>query len=353
MLKKRVNALRKKMREEKIDVAVFISSEPIDDSNICYFTGFQQEKYHSFACFLVTMEKTTLILSLLDCNRATGKEADEIVIKDKSLVKMLAERIKKGRIVGVIGGLFPYKLSLHMRKTKDITRIVSELRSIKDRKELETIKKACRITNFGITYIMKNLKIGIREKELAIGLEREMVRRGASGMSFPTIVTSSRRSAYIHPFPSFSNQKIKRGLGLVDFGVIYNDYCSDVTVPFSIGKLTKKERKITETVKKSYSESLKKLRNGIEACLLYKTAENVIKKNGFELKHGLGHGIGLEVHDSPSISPNSKVRMKKNMVFTIEPGVYVPFVGGARLENDFLMKGNGFDVLTKSRFFKI
>ena len=360
MLKKRINKLRKKMKENKINVSLFLSSEPIDDSNIQYFTGFRQERYHSFACFLVTKNKTTLILSSLDYDRATGSEADEILKKDGPLSVMLKSVIKKNQTIGVIGGMFPYRLSRKFKRIMDITGAVSEIRSIKEPKEIEMIIKACNITNKGISFIRKNLQEGITEKDMALELEREMIRKGAEDMSFPTIVTSFKRSGQIHPFPSFSNQEIKRGLGYVDFGVRYNGYCSDVTVPFAVGKLTKKELKIVKTVKEAYEKSLGILKNGIETWKLYETAERAIKKNGFELKHGLGHGLGLEVHDAPSISSKPKniknleeTRIRKNMVFTIEPGVYVPGVGGLRLENDFLMKSKGFRVLTKSGFFKI
>lgn len=360
MFCKRINGLRKKLGESKIDVALFLTAEPIHDVNIRYFTGFRQEMYHSFACLLVTQKSTTLILSGLDYNRANGKEADDIVEKKAPLADILRSRIKKNQTVGVIEALFPYKLSKRFRKIKDITGMVSGLRSVKETEEIEAIRKACNITNRGIKFIKGNLEEGLRERELALELERFLSKRGAEGMSFPTIVASFKRSAHIHPFPSFSNQRIRRGLGYVDFGVRYRGYCSDVTVPFIVGKLTEKEMMIADTVKESYAKSLETLRNGTETWKIYEAAERAIKERGFELKHGLGHGLGLEVHDAPSISPRhgktnnwKDVKIRKNMIFTIEPGVYVPGVGGLRLENDFLMKQRGFEVLTKSKFFKI
>jgi len=355
MFSKRVERLRKAMKKEKIDVALFLSAEPIDDPNIYYFTGFEQMKYHSFACFLVTQKKTTLILSSLDYDRAFGKEADEIIEKKVQLSKILKEKTKKTQKIGVIESLFPYKLSKNFKKLKDMTEIVSEIRSVKEKGEIENIRKACSIANKGVDFIRKNLKEGTKEKELALELEREMIRLDSDGAPFPTVMVSSKRSAQIHPFPPLSDQKIKRGLGYVDFGVRYKGYCSDVTVPFSVGKLTEKEKKVVETVNEAYEKSLNALKNGVELNRLYETAEKFIKSRGFELRHGLGHGLGLEVHDFPSISPSAKrgEKIRKNMVFTIEPGVYVPRIGGCRLENDFIMKASGFEVLTKSRFLKI
>ncbi len=350
---RRLKRLRKEMEKNKIDVCLFFSCEPIDDPNIYYFTGFEQEKYHSFSCFLVDKEKTTLILSSLDFNRSKGNEADEIIEKKEKLSAILSKKINKDDVVGVDERIFPLRISKKIKKTFDISEIVSRLRTIKDEFEIDKIKKACKITNKGIEFIKENLRKGITEKKMALSLERELIHNGAQGMSFPTIVTSSKKSSHIHPFPSFSDNKISRGLGLIDFGVRYDGYCSDVTVPFSIGSLNKTEEKIVNTVKDAYIFSLKKLKNGVLARNLFLSAEKLIKDRGFELKHGLGHGFGLEVHDYPSISPRGNVRIKKNMTFTIEPGVYVDGVGGSRIENDFLMRGKKFDILTKSRFLKI
>ena len=178
-------------------------------------------------------------------------------------------------------------------------------------------------------------------------------------LAFPTIVTSGKRSAYIHPYPSFSNQKIQDGLGLVDFGVRYKGYCSDVTVPFTLGKISSKQKKIVQTVKEAYEKAIETLKISVPTWKVHESVESLIKKNGFKFKHSLGHGLGLELHDVPSLSPKPKskevlkewkeVKLKENMVFTIEPGVYEPKIGGCRLENDVLMTKKIPKVLTNSR----
>ncbi|UCG95785.1 MAG: aminopeptidase P family protein [archaeon] len=352
MFSRRIKKLRKGLGEKKIDAALFLSSEPIDDPNIYYFTGFRQMKYHSFACLLITKNKTTLVLSSLDYDRATGREADEVLKKDGPLSKTLKERIKKNRRIGVIESLFPHKLSKNF-KVKDISGLTDKIRSIKQPEEIENIRQACSIANKGIVFLKKNIREGLTERELALELERFLIKKGADGISFPTTLVSPSRSWQIHPFPPFSKNKIKRGLGYADFGASYSGYCSDVTVPFGIGRLTEKEKKIVKTVEQAYRNSLKKLKPGAEAQEIYRAAENSIRESGFEFKHNLGHGLGLETHDPPAISPESKTKITRNMVFTIEPGIYVKGPGGCRLENDFIMKSRGFEVLTKSRFLKI
>ncbi len=230
------------------------------------------------------------------------------------------------------------------------------------KKEIERIKKSCRIANKGIKIIKKNLSRKITEKELALILEQELMRKGADELAFPTILTSGKRSAFIHPYPSVSDKKIQKGLGLVDFGVRYKGYCSDITVPFVIGKISEREEKIIQTVEEAHEKAIETLKIGMSTWKVHETIEEMIEENGFEFKHSLGHGLGLELHDLPSLSPKpeseedlkdwEEVKLKENMVFTIEPGIYVPGIGGCRLENDVLMTKTS-KILTKSKSIKL
>jgi len=362
--KKKLEEFRKKLEEKKLDLALFLTSEPIHDVNIEYFTGFQQTRFFSFSCLLMTKNKSTLIVSPLTYDQAIEEaEADEILNLeryDRSLTKALKEKLKKVKSAGIIEDIFPYKIYRKFKhlKFQDISDIILDIRSVKEPKEIERIEKACNIANHGIKIIEKNLSNKITEKELALILEQELIRKGADELSFPTIVVSGERSAYIHPYPSFSDKKIQYGLGLVDFGVRYKGYCSDITVPFTFGKISSKQKKIIQTVEEAHKKAIETIKIGLPTWKVHKFVENFIKKNGFKLKHSLGHGLGLELHDLPSISPKPKkkgqlkewkeVKLKKNMVFTVEPGIYVPKIGGCRLENDILMDRKP-KVLTNSR----
>jgi|GEM_PF-459223 len=364
---KKIDEFKNKLRENSIDAALFLCSEPIHDINIEYFTGFQQIRYHSFSCLLLTQDKTILIVSPLDYERAQKEaEVDELIKLDKiSLSKILKEKLRAFSTIGIIENLFPYKLFRRLSKFrfKDIANITFEIRAVKEEKEIERIKKACRIANRGVKFIKQNLSAKITEKEMSLILEQEMMRDGADGLAFPTFVASGKRSGFIHPCPTASNQKIQNGLGLIDFGVVFKGYCSDVTVPFIMGDASENQRKIVKAVKDAYREAIDGLKIGMPTWKLHETANKIIAKNGFEFKHSLGHGLGLEVHDSPSISPKPKGRkelkkwresvLKENMVFTIEPGVYVPNIGGCRIENDILMTKRGPKILTKSRLIDI
>jgi len=367
--KKKINRFKRWLKQRKIDVALFLNSEPIHDVNIEYFTGFQQTRFYSFSCLLFSQESLTLIVSPLSYERALREaEVDEIINLaeyKKSLTLILKERLRKVKTVGIIERIFPYKLYRKFRKLKfiDISDIILKLRSVKEKKEIELIKKACRITNRGIKLIEEELSKNLTEKELALMLEQELLRRGADELSFPTILTSGKRSAFIHPYPSFANKRIQEGLGLIDFGIRYKGYCSDVTVPFSIGRLNEKQKKIVRAVEEAYRRGLEFLKINVPTWKVHEEVEKEIKRNDFELKHSSGHGLGLELHDLPSFSPKPKsredlkewkeIRLKENMVFTLEPGVYVQGVGGCRLENDIWLTRNRPKVLTKSRFISL
>ena len=366
---KKINQFRSKLEEKNVDIALFLTSEPIHDVNIEYFTGFQQTSFYSFSCLLMTQNNTTLIVSSLSYDRAKEQaEADEIINLedyDHSLTRLLREKLKDIESVGIIENIFPHKLSRKFPKIKfqDIGDIILEIRSIKEPKEIERIKKACRISNYGIKVVEKNLSRKMTEKELALTLQQELVRKGADELSFPMIITSGKGSAFIHPYPSFSDKKIEKGLGLVDFGIRYKGYCSDVTIPFNIGKLSDKQKAIVKTVKEAYEKTIESLSVDIPTWRIHDLAEDVIKKNGFKFKHSLGHGLGIELHDLPLLSPKPKneedlkdwkeMKLKENMVFTVEPGVYEPGIGGCRSENDVLMRKRGPKILTNSRLLII
>ncbi len=362
---KKLEEFKKKLGEKKLDSALFLTSEPIHDVNIEYFTGFQQTRFFSFSCLLMVKDKWILIVSPLTYDQALkDAEVDEIINLehyDHSLTKALKEKLKKVKSIGIIEEIFPYKIYRKFKHVKfqDISDIMLYIRSVKETKEVERIKRACGIANHGIKTIEKNLSKKMTEKELALILEQELIRKGADELAFPSIVSSGKRSAYIHPSPSSSGQKIQDGLGLVDFGVRYKGYCSDITVPFTLGKLSSKQKKIVQTVEEAHKKAVEIIKVGIPTWKVHDSVENFIKKKGFKFKHSLGHGLGLELHDSPSLSPKPRdkkslkgweeVKIKENMVFTIEPGVYEPGIGGCRLENDILMMDKKAKSLTSSR----
>ena len=363
----KIEQFRQELNKRKIDAALFLTSEPIYDVNIEYFTGLRQVRFFSFSCLLISDNSSVLVVSPLSYDQALMEaEADEIInLSDynNSLTSILKEKLKRFKTVGLIERIFPYKLSKKFKVNfKDISDIILELRSVKERKEIERIEKACHIANQGVKFIEKNLDRKITEKELALSLQQKLIKKGADELAFPTIITSGNRSSFIHPHPSFTNKKIQKGLGLIDFGVRYKGYCSDVTVPFTVSKLSARQKRMVRIVEKTYKKAINTIKVGIPTWKVHDSAQKVIKKNRFEFKHSVGHGIGLDLHDLPTLSPKPKVKeeledwkefkLKENMTFTIEPGVYELGTGGIRLENDVLLKKEP-EILTDSKLMQI
>lgn len=242
---------------------------------------------------------------------------------------------------------------------------------VKTPKEINLLKKSAAITDSCIKIIENSLKEDVTEDELRRRINANIRRQGAS-LSFQTLVACGKRSAMIHCKPHASKDVIS-GMGYTDFGASYKGYKTDITVPFIKGKTGPKEKRIVGTTIKAYNLAVQSLKKGELCWKLFEKISVYEKSMGYELKHGLGHGVGKKIHEYPFIvmPRKEKLRRKKterkkrnwktimktrfleNMVFTIEPGIYVEGIGGCRLENDFLMTASGPKVLTKSRLIII
>ena len=238
---------------------------------------------------------------------------------------------------------------------------------IKTEKEIKLLRKSAHITDSCIKVIENSLKEVITEKELRRRIGRK-IRSQSASLSFQTIVACGKRSAIIHPKPHATDNLVK-GMGYADFGASYRGYKTDITVPFIKGRVGEKEKRIVETTLSAYRLALSSIKLGVPCWQLFQKIYKYQESRGFELKHGLGHGIGLKIHERPLIvvpkkeklrrgksekkirkwEGLKKVKFQKNMVFTIEPGVYVKGLGGCRLENDVLLISKRPKVLTHAK----
>jgi Xaa-Pro aminopeptidase len=241
------------------------------------------------------------------------------------------------------------------------------LRMVKTPREIDVIKKSAKITDSCVDVIEKELRRrSVTEKQLAATIDRNIRRQGAE-LAFPTIAVSGKRAVFIHGKPT--NAKI-RGMGYVDCGAKYRGYCTDITVPFVKGDMGEKQRRILGTTIRAYREMVKVPRLGMLCWEAQERFEKFIRKNKYAVRHSLGHGIGLDIHELPSITKPRKgrkmrparrrlweklrmIRFEKDQVFTIEPGIYVKGIGGCRYENDFLMTKRGPVALTHSRLIQV
>lgn len=223
------------------------------------------------------------------------------------------------------------------------------LRWIKDSKELSLLKHAAAIASESLSEVIPLIKPGVREMELAAELEYRMRKKGGDAAAFQTIIASGPRSALPHGVAS--DKKIMPGEFLIiDYGVVYKGYCSDETCTFVVGTPTKRQKHIYATVKKAHDASVGALIPGKHLTAIDAAARRYIEKQGYGkyFNHGTGHGIGLCVHEAPVVSFRSKATAQKGMVFTIEPGVYMPAWGGVRIEDTVVVTEKGCERITIS-----
>lgn len=357
--RKNLSKLRRFMENNKLDAILFCSYDNVQDVNIRYFTGFFQEEKNHNCKLLITLNERILFVSSFDFERAKMFDVEKVVnIREfnNSYTKAIRNEIKDLKRIGINKEKISVKIFDELKKMNkrffDVSNFISELRSIKLRKELELINKSVKITNKIIKTIEEILgeirKRKIRENEIVSIIKEEIGEKGET--AFPTIVASNKRSAFPHPFPSSSKQKIGK-IGFIDFGVSYKGYCTDVTVLFVSDKINTEQRKIVSRIIDAYNIAVSEIKEGVEISKVYEKVNNFLKQSKLNLSHSLGHGIGLEVHEKPSISEKSKGRFKRNMVFTIEPAVYLKNFG-VRIENDFLLKKR-LKVLTHAKLIEI
>jgi len=188
----------------------------------------------------------------------------------------------------------------------------------------------------------------VSEHEIALALEFSLKRSGGEAKAFDFIVASGERGAMPHGLAS--EKKISSGeLLTIDFGTRIDGYHSDETVTVAIGEIDKKSRNIYDTVLAAHDQALAAVRPGIEILALDTVARDYISRQGYGeyFGHGLGHGVGLEIHEYPQISPKSEGVIEEGMVITIEPGIYLPGFGGVRIEDTVVVTSDGFSCLTK------
>lgn len=227
--------------------------------------------------------------------------------------------------------------------------LVDSLTWVKNPQETDYIRKAAEIVDRAFELILPTMRPGVRESDVAAELEYQMLMLGSEGAAFETICASGFRSAL--PHGKASRKKIKSGdFVTLDFGALIHGYCSDITRTVVVGQASARQKKIYEIVKRAQRAAVQKIRPGASTRAVDAAARNIISKAGYgkQFGHGTGHGLGLEVHQGPSLSPRNDSRLVAGMIVTVEPGIYIPGFGGVRIEDDVRVTRSGHEVLTQA-----
>jgi len=246
----------------------------------------------------------------------------------------------------------PIKFLKYLSKDyKIISEKIKEMRMIKNKSEIKLIKNAAKISDKAVEYVIENLEnVGNKtENELSAEIEFVMKRNGSIRPSFDTIVISDKKTAYPHELPS---NKIIKNILLIDIGAVYEGYCSDITRTLLLNP-SKKMEEVYDIVFNAKKEVEKHLKEGVSAKELDEIAREFMGEYKEYFIHSLGHGVGVEVHESPTLSIKAKedVVLKEGMVLTIEPGIYLKDEFGIRIEDLYLVKKNGFEKLSNAKYW--
>ena len=267
----------------------------------------------------------------------------------ESITTLAGECGGKVGVDAAYGGYTLVKDLLSKGDYSDASRLFSKARRVKSPGEIELVKKAAEIAEEAFTRIMNSLVEGVSEAEIASLLALEMRKRGAWGEAFPTIVAFYANSALPHHSPGQTRLGVE-GPVLIDWGAIYWGYRSDMTRTMWWGSTTTDQfQRILESVEEAVNAALDVLGPGVVAAEVDNAARVVLDKKGLAryFVHGLGHGVGVDIHEEPYLRPGSKHELEPGMIVTIEPGVYLPGLFGVRIEHLALVTPSGFQLLTR------
>jgi Xaa-Pro dipeptidase len=329
----RIDNLKKALvnQNKPTNIAIF------NQANIIYFANF------SGAVALLITEQGENILYTSGVNHQQAKaEAQNVTVALLKRGESVAEKIAKQYPISKLGVdslsienyLTLAKTLGEKSKLDPINNTIKDLRKIKDTKEIELIGEACKLASIGMETAKENIGPGIKEKQVAAEVEYAMRKAGSDGLAFETIVASGYCCAY--PHGTFMDRTIQEGdLVVVDLGAIWRFYRSDITRTFIAGKPSKKQIEMFETVKLAQKKAFEIIAPRVSAKEIDAAARQVIDDAGFGefFVHNLGHGVGLEVHEAPILSPDSKDVIEEGEVLTVEPGIYIPTFGGIRIED--------------------
>ncbi|MBM7551928.1 M24 family metallopeptidase [Thalassobacillus pellis] len=357
-MEQRLERFSAAMKEQGIDAAFINSTE-----NFFYLTGFHTDPHERLLGLLVfpDSEPIAIVPGMESGQIRNSGWKHEVIgygdhenpwdkMKDSLAKKSIAEAKRIGLEKEVLSyGRSESLMSLYPgADVADVAGILNDMRVVKDKEEAEVIRRAAKLADYGVEVGVKALREGIKEMEVLAKIEYELKKKGVREMSFSTMVLFGEKSGQPHGNPG--DRTLKKGdFVLFDLGVVLDGYTSDITRTFVFQSVSEEQKEIYNTVLKAQEGSLELCKPGTRIGDLDQVARDIIEQAGYgdKFPHRIGHGMGINVHEFPSMSHLNDGRLQKGMVFTLEPGIYDPDVGGVRIEDDVLITEDGYETLTK------
>lgn len=353
----RIDALLKELHNNQLDSMLITSP-----ANVYYLSNYYTDPHERVvAVYISSTHDPVLILPAMEAEdaRAAGWDYSMIDYHDHEDPWKLFERFlnkdgKKPSSLGVeeesltLSRFNSIKSILPNTEIKNAQEILATLRVIKSEEEYELLKKAAELADYGVQTGINALREGISELEVIAKIEYELKKHGVQSMSFSTMTLFGKKTASPHGTPG--NAKLKNGdMVLFDLGVIYKGYCSDITRTVAFQSVNDEQSKIYQAVLEAQLKAIEASKIGNPVGSIDKAARDHIEAAGYGkyFNHRIGHGLGLETHEYPSLHGNNTLPLQAGMSYTIEPGIYVPGVTGVRIEDMIIMTDSGAEVLTK------
>ncbi|MFA5291705.1 MAG: Xaa-Pro peptidase family protein [Phycisphaerae bacterium] len=344
VLKNRLKNIRRLLSGNHFDALIVTVG-----ANVSYLSGF----YGDDSWLILTGKNVYLVTDSRYTLQAKGQcPACKIYQRKGSMIDAVADILKKlpavktaaveDKIELAVFKILRKKLSVRVKAVKGL---VESVRAVKDESEIAAIRRAIEISEKALAKVLPKIRVGISETALAAILDFEMKQAGANP-AFETVIAFGTNSAMAHHRPTARKLK-KVDTILIDFGAKINGYCADLTRCFAVGKVNNFYAKVYKTVLDAQTVAINVLKSGIKAKDVDSTAKEIIAASKLPpYGHGLGHGLGLDVHEQPGISFLSKASLQKGNVITLEPAVYLDGKFGIRTEDDVLITENGCEILT-------
>ena len=348
----RLAGLRTWMAGHGLDAAYI--TRPV---SIAYLTGFQAEPHERLMALAVRADRATLIVPALEHENAT-RSAEQVAIvgwrDGEDPYALVGAALERSTNLGVekehlsVQAAEALEATAAVRELVDVGPEIRRLRRIKSAAELDKLARACAITDAVTDEVMQQIREGQTELAIAVSIGAAIAAHGATP-SFETLVQSGPNSAVPHHRPSA--RALKAGdLLLLDFGAAVDGYRADTTRMAVAGEPTARQVEIHRLVLEAHDAAIATVRAGVTTGAVDAAARKVITDAGLgeHFFHRIGHGLGLEAHEDPSLDPGSDMVLEAGMVFTVEPGIYIPTWGGVRIEDDVVVETAGCRVLTKA-----